>query len=105
MATKKKPKLNMAGWGDLYMSVEIQRCQNSKCQHPLRNLNAFGVLFLGVCDKCKKFWSIQVVDVTSQLSPKFKKENLPYVEGKPFTVTPRNIRRVVSDLKKAINKK
>jgi hypothetical protein len=98
---KKAKKLNMAAWGDLYMSVEIQRCQNPKCQHPLRNLNAFGVLFLGVCDKCRKFWSIQIVDVTKELNPKFKKENLP----KPFVVTPKNIKKVVRDLKKAINKK
>jgi len=70
----KKKILNLASWGDLYMTVDIQKCP--KCGGRTENLNAFGVVSLSVCKKCKKFYGLVVEDVTSKLNAKFKKENL-----------------------------
>lgn len=70
----KKPKLNLAQWGSLSLVVEINSCP--KCDGRLRDLRPFGVIALSVCDKCKKFFGLQVTDVTSELSLKFKRDNL-----------------------------
>lgn len=70
----KKPKLSLAQWGDVSFEIAVQRCK--KCDKFLENLHGFGITYLGVCKPCKKFYGVCIEDVTSQLSPKFKKENL-----------------------------
>lgn len=70
----KKKLTGLAGWGDVLCKLEIGKCP--KCDYYVRDLNPLG-FFMGVCDRCKKFWSLKVVDVTKGLAPSFKKENLP----------------------------
>jgi hypothetical protein len=72
---KKKEKLNLAQWGSFHIDISIHKCP--KCDGFLENLNALGVIYLGVCKKCRKFYGIVIEDVTSKLNPKFKRDNLP----------------------------
>ena len=70
----KKPKLQgLVHWGDVHVEMSIQKCPD--CAGFVRDLRPLG-FYLSVCDKCKKFWSLRIVDVTSELVAKFKKENL-----------------------------
>lgn len=52
-------KLDLASWGDLYFPVEISKCK--KCGERLENINAMGVVAMGKCRKCKKFYGLAVM--------------------------------------------
>lgn len=73
MPAKKKKLQGFAEWGNLHASIEITECP--KCGKRVENLNALG-FWLSVCKPCKKFWAIKIADVTKELTPKFRKENL-----------------------------
>jgi len=70
----KKQKLNLASWGDLSFPVEINKCK--KCDRRLEHISAMGVVAMAFCKICKKFYGLEITDITSRLLPKFKKNIL-----------------------------
>lgn len=72
----KKKLQGLAEWGDVRADIEIHRCPNKKCGGILEKVSVLG-FYMSVCKACKKFWSLKIVDVTKELTPKFRRENMP----------------------------
>lgn len=70
----KRKALNLARWGDLHIVIEINKC--AKCDKLLKRVDVFGCTSIGVCVICKKFFGLEIVDITNQLTNKFKKKIL-----------------------------
>lgn len=70
---KLKP-IKMAGWGDLHTRLSVNECP--KCGKRLEELDPFGILTLGVCKPCKKFYSLVIADVTYYLAKSFRDKHL-----------------------------
>lgn len=71
---RKKKKLELAQWGEIHCSVQIQKCK--KCGKGTEEIPAIGIVSLSMCKECKKFYGLQITDVTSLLSRDFKNKSL-----------------------------
>ena len=70
--SKLKEKLNLVEWGDLHFPVEINKCK--KCGGLLERIDAMGIVAMGVCKKCNRFYGLVIEDITGKLKLSFKKK-------------------------------
>ena len=68
----KKNESHLAQWGDISFPIEINRCE--KCGGMLKRVPALGIIAIGVCKVCKRFYGLEINDITSKLKSSFKKK-------------------------------
>lgn len=67
----------MVQWGDLYQELSINKCP--KCDGRVDDLHPLG-FYLSVCKRCKKFWSLQIIDYGPYLKQSFKNKHTATTE-------------------------